>query len=105
MDLYAGVQEGEFPEALRQNVVVELDVAEGRGRRLEVALGAASLRLSDDIEGFLWYSMLIRLLVNLLISAHRQAECFRQCITDRDADPVKAARHFVAVLVELAAGV
>lgn len=43
--------------------------------------------------------------VHLAVTAHRQLQPFRQAVHARHAHAVQAARHLVAVLVELAAGV
>ena len=48
---------------------------------------------------------LVGLVVDLAVAPDLEIERLRQRVDDRDADAVQAARHLVAVVVELAAGV
>ena len=48
---------------------------------------------------------LVALLVDLAVAPDLEIERFGQRVDDRDADAVQTARHLVAVVVELAAGV
>ena len=50
LDLAAVVQERELAQALGEDLVVELDVAEGLGRGEEVHLGAAPVGVAGDLE-------------------------------------------------------
>ena len=47
---------------------------------------------------------LVRLVVDLAVAPDLEVEGFRERVDDRDTDAVEAARHLVAVVVELAAG-
>ena len=58
-----------------------------------------------DFEVGLRLAALVLLLEDLAVAPDFEVEPLRQRIDDRDADAVQAARHFVAVVVELAAGV
>src|SRR5262249_6536202 len=82
MNLDAGVEERQFSKTLRENVVVELDVLEGRSRGFEIAFGAALLGLAHDLERLFANAVLIRLLVHLLIAAHRQQKRLRERVDD-----------------------
>ena len=43
--------------------------------------------------------------IDLAVAPDLEVQGFRQCVHDRDANTVESARYFVAVVVELAAGV
>jgi hypothetical protein len=118
-DAHAVVQEGEFAQALGQDLVVEVVVLfEDLGVGQEVHLGAALLGGADHLHGRDLDAVALRLddavlheaarkldLVHLAFAAHRQAQPDRQRVHAGHAHAVQAARDLVAVLVELAAGV
>ncbi len=120
LDAHAVVQEGQFAQALRQHVVVEVDVEEDLLVRQEVHLGAAAVGRAGHLHRrdldvtlrrrhgldhpFLHDALAEFQVVHLAIAPDRQAQPLAERVDAGDADPVQAARHLVAVLVELAAG-
>ena len=117
LDLHAVVQEGQFAQALAEDLVVELDGAEDFLVRQEVHLGAALLGVAqhaqrgdvdavDDLYQAVLHVALLELdLVRLAFAADGQAQPFGKRIDAGHAHAVQAAGNLVAVLVELAAGV
>ena len=73
--------------------------------RLERDLRAAALRRAGDLELAVRRAALVALLIDLAVAPDLEVERLGQRVDDRDADAVQAARHLVAVVVELAAGV
>ena len=117
LDLDAVVEEREFAQSLRQDLVVELDVVEDLAVGKEVDLGAArsvvpvtrigetSLPLLDDDLAVLGDPALELHEVDLAVALDRQPQPLATApLTHETPDPVQAARNLVAVLVELAAG-
>jgi hypothetical protein len=116
-DAHAVVQKAQLAQALREDVVVEVDVREDLEVGQEVDLGAALLGLARDLHrGDEDAAALLDLAVDRhalaelhevgqAVAPHRQAQPFRKAVDARDADAVQPARDLVAVLVELAAGV
>ena len=72
---------------------------------LERDLRAALLRGAGDDQIGLRRAALVGLLVDLLVAPDLELETLGQRVDDRDADAMQSARHLVAVVVELAAGV
>ena len=105
LDADAGVQERQLAQALGERVVVEHDVREDRGARLETNRRARAIGLADDRERRLRIAEPIGLLVEQPVAVDRQHEDFGQRVDDGDADAVQTARNLVAVVVELTAGV
>ena len=68
-------------------------------------LRSALLRGAGDLEIGLRLSALVLLLEDLAVAPDFEVELLRQRVDDRHADAVQTARHLVAVVVELAAGV
>ena len=101
----AAVQEGELAQALGERVEAVLDRLEDLRVRLERDLGPALLRRAGELERGRGRAALVRLLVDLAVAPDLEIERLRQRVHDRHADAVQAARHLVAVVVELAAGV
>ena len=101
----AGVEERELAQPLRQRVEAELDGFEDLRVGLERDLGAARLGRAGDQQIGLRRAALVGLLIDLLVAPDLELEPLRQRVDDRDADAVQTARHLVAVVVELAAGV
>ena len=104
-DQDAAVQERELAQALRQRVEAEDRGLEDLCVGLEGDLGAAPLGRAGHIERRRRDAALVRLLVDLAVAPDLEIERLRQRVDHRDADAVQAARHLVAVVVELAAGV
>src|SRR5690606_30263645 len=117
LDRDAVVEEGELAQALGEDLVVVLDVAEDLGIRQEMHLGAAlvggpeDLHRGDldtvaDLDHLVHRHAALELdEVRLAVATHGEPQPARQRIDARDTDAVQAARDLVAVLVELAAGV
>ncbi len=101
----AGVEEGELAQPLRQGVEGELDRLEHLGVGQERDLRAALLGLARDLEVGLRLAALVGLVVDEPVAPNLEVERLRQGVDDRHADAVQPARHLVAVVVELAAGV
>ena len=105
LDAHAGVQEGQLAQPLGQHVVVELDVREDRGARLEADDGAALVRGADRRQRRLGLAQPVFLLVELAVATDRQEQVLGQGVDDRDADAMQAAGDLVGGVVELTAGV
>ena len=82
-----------------------LEGFEDLGVGLEADLRPAAVRLAGHRQIAGGRAALVRLLVDLLVAPDLQLERLRERVHHRDAHAVQAARHFVAVVVELAAGV
>ena len=117
-DAHAVIQKAQLAQALGQDFVVELVVLfEDLGVRQKVHLGAAFVGVAhylhrrdfDAVDGFkdaVLHKALAELhAVHLAFAADRQAQHFGERVDAGHAHAVQAARHLVAVLVELAAGV
>src|SRR6185503_2648150 len=101
----AAVQERELAQALREDVEAEDGGLEHLGVGFERDLGAALLGRAGDVERRGRHAALIRLLVDLPVAPDFEVEYLRERVDHRDADAVQAAGDFIAVVVELAAGV
>ena len=101
----AAVQEGQFPEALGQRVEAVLGGLENLRVRPERDLRAAARRRAGSLQSALRGAALVALLKHLAVAPDFQLQPLGQGVHDRHADAVQAARHLVAVVVELAAGV
>ena len=101
----AAVEEREFAKSLREDV----EAVDGRFENLLVGLEpdfrSAALRGAGHLEVGDGRAAVIRLLVDLAVTPDFQFERFRERVDDGDADAVKAARHLVGTVLELAAGV
>ena len=104
-DRHAAVEERELAQALRERVEAELDGLEDLRVGLEGDLRAALLRRARDLEAAGRIAALVGLLVDLRVAPDLEVERLRQRVDDGDADAVETAGDFVAVVVELAAGV
>src|SRR6266571_6157557 len=104
-DPKAGVQEGQLPQARRQDVVVELDGLEDLGIREEGDDRPGAFRRSDDLEvrGFL--ATREPHPVFLAVPLHADLEPLAQAIDDGETDAVQPAGHAVHLPLELPAAV
>ena len=105
LDLDAVVQERELADALGEDLVVVLDAVERLERRHEVHFGAAAIGRADDGERRHRHAVPEFHLVHLAVAPDLELQPVGQRVDHRHADAVQAARHLVAVLVELAARV
>src|SRR5690606_5742976 len=103
-NLYARVQERQFPDALCQDLVVELDIGEGFRRRPEMHRRPGAVSVTHWRERLLGYAMTIDLLMNLSGSADRQLQFLGQRVDHRHTYAMQTARDLVGVVVELTAG-
>ncbi len=105
-DAHAGIQEGEFAQAVLERVVVELHHRERRRRRHEGDLCPATpAGVADDGEGRDGNAVAELDQVLAAVAPDAQAEPDGEGVHDRDSDAVEAAGDLVGILVELTAGV
>jgi hypothetical protein len=116
-DLDAVVEEGKFAQALGQDVVVILDVAENFLVGHEVNFGTAFLGITEDSQGrnldpvldfddAIYRVAAVELhVVFLAVAPDDEAQPFRKGIDAGHTDAVQATGNLVRILVELAAGV
>ena len=104
-DLHAAVEERELAESLRQNLIVELDLAENPGAREEVDLRAPALALADGLKRRNRLTQAKFHLMKQAIATYGQPQPLRERVDHRNANPVKAACHLVRVIVEFSASV
>ncbi len=104
-DAHTGVEERKLAQALGENVVVKLDIAEGVGARLEQNIRAGPVGLPDRLQGRLGLSMAVLLAVGFTVAMDGHDQPLGQGIDHRHADPVQAPGDLVGVVVELTAGV
>src|SRR5688572_10772984 len=104
-DRDAAVEEGELAQALGQRVEAVFGGLEDLRVGLKGDLGAALLRRPRDFEPGRRIAALVALVVDLPVAPDLELEVLRQRVHDRDADAVQTTGHFVALVVELAAGV
>jgi hypothetical protein len=105
LDFQAGIEEGQLAQALGQDVVMELDIREDLGARLEAHLGAAAgggAHLAQRIDRV---AQRVFLFPQMAVALDGQFQLGAERVDDRDTDAVQTARDLVAVVVELAAGV
>src|SRR5882672_2504544 len=102
---HAGIEEGQFTQALGQQFVTELDVREDRIARFEANRRAAFGRLADHGKWRLGFAEFEFQRVQPAVPAHAEVQIFGQRVDDRDADAVQAARDLVRAVVEFSAGV
>jgi len=105
LDPDAVVEERELADPARQDVVMELDVVERRGRSLEVHFGAAPLGRTYDCERCDRNAVAEFHLVRFAVAPDPELEPLGEAIDDRNAHAVQPSRHLVRILVELAARV
>ena len=103
-DAHAGIEEGEFAQALLQRRVVELDHRERVGGGQERHFRAApSVAVAHDHQRRHRVAVAELHRVLLAVTPDAQAEPLREGVDDGDADAVKAAGDLVGILVELTA--
>ena len=101
----AGVEERQLAQPLRQRVEAEVDRLEDLAVGQEGDLRPALLRLAGDLEVGLRLAAVVDLVVDDAVPPDFEVERLGQRVDHRHADAVQAARHLVAVVVELAARV
>src|SRR5471032_1184518 len=117
LDVDAIVQEGQFADALGQDLVMEFNVREDLFVGPEVHIGAALVGVANHLDrrdghavdhfddAVLRHATHEFHVVHFAVAANRQFQQFRQAVDARYAHAMQAARYFIRVLVELAAGV
>ena len=105
VDAHAGVQEAQLAQPLRQDVVVELDIGEGLGRRPEVNRGAGAVRGAHRIQRLFRHAVAVTLLIHVAVAADGQLQGFGQGVDHGNAHAVQPPGDLVGVVVELTAGV
>jgi hypothetical protein len=101
----APVQKRELAQALREDIETEGGGFEDLVVGLEGDLRASALGRPRLIEIASGRSALVTLLVGEPVAPDLEIERFRQGVDDRDANAMQAARHLVAVVIELASRV
>ena len=102
----AGVEEGQFAQAVGEDLVFELARdPEDLGVGLEGDLRAGLLGLADHRHLLRGFALRAAHVVDLAVAAHLGLEPFGDGVHAFRADAVQAARHLVGALAELAAGV
>src|SRR5690606_1500102 len=104
MDAHAGVEEAEFAQALGENLVVVLGLAEDLRAGLEANLGAGLLGLADHGQRRDRVAHAVFLVVQLAVALDPQDKLLGQRIHHGHAHAVQTAGNLVAVVVELSAG-
>ena len=100
----AGVQERQFTQAFRQDVVLEFgDVGEGFEARPETHHGTGFVGIASNGQRCLRHAVRIELTVDLAFALDNQLQLLRQGVNHGDAYAVQAAGNFIGVIVELTA--
>ena len=101
-----GVQERQFAQAFRQDIVFKLgDVGEGFQARPETHHGAGFIGLAGHGQRRLRHTVLIHLFVHFVIALDNQLQLLRQGVNHRDAHAVQTAGNFIGVIIEFTASV
>jgi hypothetical protein len=105
-DLHAGIEEGEFPQAVFQRLegVVEVREGGGGGEKAHLRPGAA-IRVAHDLQMLDRIAALEAGVMFLAVAPDAQVEPVGKRVDHRDADAVQAAGDLVGILVELPARV
>ena len=101
----AGIEEGKLAQAVRKRVEAVLDGLEDLFVRPERDLGPTPFRSTCHVQSGPRPTAFVLLAVDVAVAPDFEIERLRQRIDDRYPDPVQPARHLVALVVELAAGV
>src|SRR5690606_19260530 len=104
-NFHAVVQEGQFAQALGQDVVMEIDVLEDFRIRQEVHRRAGLIGFTRHGQGRDPFATAEFHLVHLAGTLDGQAQPFRKRVHAGHAHAVQPPGHLVGVVVELAAGV
>ena len=105
-DPHAGVQEGQFAQALFQRVEIVVEVGEGaRGREEAHLCALLALGIADDAQVFRGLAVFELGVVLLAVAPDAQLEPDGERIHHRHAHAVQTAGDLVGILVELTAGV
>ncbi len=105
-DAQAAIEEREFAQALLERAPREVERLEDLRIGLEPLIRAGAFGGSADLlERHRRDAALELDLVEIAVAAHARRHVFGERVDDRHADAVQAARHLVAALAELAAGV
>ena len=86
VDLHAGIQKCQFPQALGQNIMGKVQVAEGLCGRLEVTFGAALVGLTHFLQRCYRHAIAIFLLIYTVITPDGQAQHLRKGVYNRNPD-------------------
>ena len=104
-NLDAIVQERQFTQSLGQDLVMIFNVLEDLTIGQIAHFGTGFIGRANYLQGF--YARATRKfhLMDLTIATNGQTQPFGQCVYAGYTHAVQAARHFIGVLIELAAGV
>ena len=106
-DRDAAVQEGELPQALRENLVVEGEPGEDLRVRHEADSSAGVLgilQLRNRLDRHLRHAAAVALAPGVAVAVDFQIELDRESVDHGETDAMQASRDLVGVLVELPAG-
>ena len=104
-DGHARVEERQLAQPLGERVEAELNRLEDHPVREEADLRPALLRLAGDLDVGHRVAVVVHLVVDQAVAPNLEVERLGEGVHHRDADAVQAARHLVAVVVELPPGV
>src|SRR5437879_2059276 len=104
-DLQAFIQESQFAQALRQDVIAEFDLVENASIGVKRDLGAGFARLAGNGELRFGHSAFIGLFPNLAVSPDLQIQPIGKRVDDGNAHAMQAAGNFVGFTIEFSAGV
>jgi YidC/Oxa1 family membrane protein insertase len=104
-DAHAVVQKGQLAQPAREDVVVEVHVAEYLARGEEMHFRAAFLARARHAQRRRGHAVGELQLMHLAVAPDGQPQPAGERVHDRDAHAVQAAGHLVGIRVELAAGV
>ena len=103
-DLHAGIEEGEFPQAILEDLEGVVEVREGRGGGEETDLGAGlAPGVAHDLEVLDGIAAFEAGVMFLAVAPDAQIQPVGKRVDHGNADAVQAARDLVGVLVELPA--
>ena len=104
-DAHAGIQEGEFAQAVLDGGEIIVGLGEGGTRRQEGDLGPLlAIDRPDPNQRRHRVAMGEADVPFRVVAPDAQFERFRQRVDDRNTHAVQAARHLIGILVELTAG-
>ena len=101
---HAGIQEGQFAQAVFQRLEDIVEVREGLGRGQKAHLGAFfARRIADDAQMLYRVAMLKAGEIFLAVAPDAQFQPVGQGVDNGNANAMQATRHLVTVLVEFPA--